>query len=101
MRYFCIGDEDTVLGFRLAGVKGRLARDSGETQAAFRSATAMPGIGIVIITERLAGLIREELDAFQAAAELPLILEVPDRHGPVPDRKSMEQIVWQAVGMKF
>jgi vacuolar-type H+-ATPase subunit F/Vma7 len=34
MVYFAIGDEDTVLGFGMAGVAGRIAKNADDAQAA-------------------------------------------------------------------
>lgn len=100
MRYFCIGDEDTVLGFQLAGVDGQLVRNSVDTRSAFALAIATPDVGIIIITEKLADTIRQDIDKFEASSDLPLILELPDRSGPPSSRKSLAQLVRQAVGVK-
>lgn len=101
MKYFCIGDEDTVIGFRLAGVDGRVVKTSAGAKEAFKVAVSMPDVGIVIITERISGLIREETDKFLYTAEVPLIIEIPDRLGPSPDRKPLIDIVRRAVGIKI
>jgi V/A-type H+-transporting ATPase subunit F len=101
MKYFCIGDEDTVTGFRLAGVQGRAVATTAETREAFLSVTAMPQVGMVIITERLAASIREDVDKFLSASDFPFVLEIPDRNGPAPGRKNMMNVVQQAVGIKL
>ena len=38
MKYFVIGDEDTVLGFGMVGVKGTAVRKQSEAEDAFDSA---------------------------------------------------------------
>ncbi len=100
MRYYCIGDEATVTGFKLAGVEGKVVRTAAETRALFQSVVTISGVGIVIITEKMAGLIREDVEKFEAGADLPLVVEIPDRDGPAMERKSLAQIVRHAVGVK-
>ena len=43
MGYFVIGDDETVTGFRLAGVEGRAARTPPETREALKVAAATEG----------------------------------------------------------
>ena len=62
MKYFVIGDQDTVLGFNLAGVEGKIVSGKEETETAFSEALNVPDVAIVVITEKCAALIREELE---------------------------------------
>jgi len=101
MKYFCIGDEDTVTGFQLAGVEGRVVTTTEQAREAFLSVTAMPQVGIVIITEMLAASIRQDVDKFLSKSNFPFIVEVPDRNGPAPGRKNMLNVVQQTVGVKL
>jgi len=43
LKYFVIGDEDTVLGFGMAGVKGRAVAGVEQARSAFEEAIALPG----------------------------------------------------------
>ena len=101
MKFFCIGDEDTVGGFRLAGVSGRVAADATETGAAFEEAVSRADCGIIIITERLADGIRPQIDAIRLERERPLILEITGPEGPLPGRKGLREFVQEAVGMRI
>lgn len=101
MKFFCIGDEDTVGGFRLAGVSGRVAADPAETRSALEEAVANSDCGIVIIIERLADGIRQEIEAVRLERERPLILEIPGPEGPLPGRKGLREFVQEAVGMRI
>lgn len=101
MRFFCIGDDDTVGGFRLAGVSGRVSVDAAETRAALDGALSMADCGIIIITERLADGVREQIDAIRNERERPLILEIPGPEGPLPGRKGLREFVQEAVGMRI
>ncbi|MFW6181604.1 MAG: V-type ATP synthase subunit F [Spirochaetota bacterium] len=101
MKYFVIGDEDTVLGFDLAGVGGRVARGAGEAQEAFSSALDDPDIGILVITERTADLIRTAVDRHQFTERFPLVVEIPDREGPLEGRPGIREMVNAAIGVKL
>ena len=79
MDYYVIGDEDAVLGFRLVGVSGEAVSTQSEAQRAFDSAIKEKGIGIVIITEPVAELIRATVDRYTFTEDFPLIVEVPGR----------------------
>jgi V/A-type H+-transporting ATPase subunit F len=47
-------------------------------------ARADPGVGVVLITERVAREIRPEVDAIRREGRPPLVLEIPDLQGPLP-----------------
>ena len=101
MRFVTIGDEDTVLGFSLAGVDGKVVKNPDEAREVLKGALSDPDIGIIIISERIAWEIREEVDRYIYTHSFPLIIEVPDRNGPVEWRKSIREMVRAAVGMSL
>lgn len=99
MIYYVIGDEDAVLGFGMVGVKGRTARTPAEAESAFRAALENSDVGIVIITERIAELIRPLVDDYLFTEEFPLIVEIPDRTGHVEGRRELREMVNRAIGI--
>ncbi|TFG82123.1 MAG: Vacuolar H+transporting two-sector ATPase F subunit [Spirochaetales bacterium] len=101
MKYFAIGDEDTVLGFGMAGVEGRIARNSDEASAAFREALSTSDIGIVIMTERTAETIRPEVDEYVFSERFPLLVEIPDRKGRLPGLPGVRELANAAIGVKI
>ena len=101
MKYYIIGDEDAVLGFGMVGVKGRVASSPAEAESAFRAALEDKETGIVIITERVAELIRPVIDRFLFTENLPLVVEIPDRVGPVSGRPNIREMVNTAIGIKL
>jgi V/A-type H+/Na+-transporting ATPase subunit F len=101
MNFFVIGDEDTVLGFKLVGVQGRVAANAFEAREALKVAASTEGIGIIIITERVASWIRKEVDEYVYKAAVPLVMEIPDRKGPLKTRKTVSDLVREAVGIKI
>jgi len=101
MRYFIIGDEDAVLGFGLVGVEGRDVQNTEQAQEAFTTALEQSDIGIIIITERVADLIRPQVDRFIFTRNFPLIVEIPDRLGPLEGKPGIREMVNQAIGIKL
>lgn len=101
MKYFIIGDEDALLGFGMVGVQGRAVRTAAEAEDAFRTVLEDPNVGIILITERAADLIRPQVDRFIFTERFPLIVEIPDRQGRLPDRPGIREMVNAAIGIKL
>jgi len=101
MNYFVIGDEDTVLGFGLVGVKGTTVRTREEAKTAFEDVLADRDTGIIIITERIADLIRPLVDRYLFSERFPLIVEIPDREGPVKGKPGIREMVNEAIGINL
>ena len=99
MRYFVIGDEDTVLGFGLVGVDGEAVSQEPHARAVFARVIADREVGVVIITERSADLIRGEVDRYVFTEDFPLILEIPDRRGRAEGRPSLRAVANAAIGI--
>jgi len=88
-----------VLGFNFAGVHGRVVQSPSEAREALKDALADSSIGILIITERIGDVLRDEVDAVMLERDLPIIVEIPDRHGPLPERRTLEDIIKRAIGV--
>lgn len=101
MKFHVIGDNDTVLGFRLVGVAGRVVESSEEALSALREAVGNKEIGVVLITEKVAAGIRDEVEARHYGLGFPLVLEIPDSSGPDPERPDIEEIVRKAIGVSI
>jgi V/A-type H+-transporting ATPase subunit F len=101
VKYFVIGDEDTVLGFGMVGVDGRVAGSVAEAEAAFDAAVADTDVGIVVVTERAAELIRPRVDRYLFSDTFPLIVEIPDRTGRRSGRPTIRETVNTAIGIKL
>ena len=78
-----------MLAFALAGIPGGAAADAAEARRLLGQGLADPGVGLVLITERVAREIRNEVDAIRREGRPPLILEIPDLQGPVPGGQSL------------
>jgi V/A-type H+/Na+-transporting ATPase subunit F len=101
VKFFCVGDEDTVAGFRLAGIAAQTAITPEQTRAAVEGVAARPDCGVIIITEKLADGIRQQVEVIRLERERPLIVEIPGPEGPLPGRKSLREFVQEAVGMRI
>ncbi len=76
LRFYCIGDEDTARGFRLAGVEGSAVSGPEETAAALEAAVGRADCGVIIITKAAAGLARAKVDGIKLERARPLIVEI-------------------------
>ena len=101
MKFYCIADEDTVRGFRLAGVEGQPVRTPREAASALEAAARHPDLGIIILTDGVAAGVRSEVDAIRTHRRQPLIVEIPGPKGPMPGRKTLRQFVQEAIGIRL
>jgi V/A-type H+/Na+-transporting ATPase subunit F len=100
MRYFVIGDEDTVLGFSLVGTQGMVATNIPEAQAALEKALEHKEYGIIIITEDVADMIRVQVDRYLFSETFPLIVEIPNRFSE-GGSKDLKKLVNEAIGVSL
>jgi V/A-type H+-transporting ATPase subunit F len=99
LKFFVIGDEDTVLGFSLAGIEGEAVHNPDETRAALEKAFQREALGIIIISERAANTIRSQVEQYIYKTTFPLIIEIPDRQGPMERKGSIRDMIRAAVGV--
>lgn len=99
MKFYVIGDSETVLGFRLVGVDGEIVRSAEEAQRALERVFTRKDLGIVIMPERIAQLVRSLVDKHTYKGAFPLIIEIPDMKGPMEGRKTIQELVGRAVGV--
>jgi V/A-type H+-transporting ATPase subunit F len=95
-----VGDEDTVTGFRLAGVKDcHVHTNPAETEEFIRN-TLQRDVGVVIITDRVASGIRELMNRLRSerGRVRPIFVEIPDKRGPVRGEDMLENLIRRVVG---
>ena len=97
-KFFVIGDDDTVLGFRYAGLRGHAVTTAQEARLALQQAVRAQ-TPIVIITDVAAQMIRDEVNAIRFEAKTPILVEVPTRDGPIEGRPSLMDLIREAVGI--
>ncbi len=101
MKYSIIGDEDAVLGFGMVGVSGKVAVNADEARRAFQAILEDKETSIIIITERVADMIRPIVDKYLFTESFPLIVEIPGRGGTKPGRPGIREMVNAAIGLKL
>lgn len=100
MKFFCIADEQTVRGFRLAGIAGQVVTTPTQAASAITSAAARSDCGILILTQRIAAGIPQQVEALRLERDRPLVVEIPGPEGPLPGHKSLRRFVQEAVGIR-
>jgi V/A-type H+-transporting ATPase subunit F len=98
MVFFCIADKDSSLGFKLTGVETREVSTKSEALEALQVALAMENVGIILVTGKVAFLIKEEIDKLIYQPRLPLILEIPSR-GEALKRRGVGEFLKEAIGV--
>jgi vacuolar-type H+-ATPase subunit F/Vma7 len=98
--YLVIADEDTVLGFRCVGVAGNAVNSRTEALAALKSARDSKA-GVVILTQEVTAMMQEEVDALRFGGGLPMVVEIPGVRGPLAGRKSLRDVIRQAIGVRI
>ena len=101
MSYHIIGDQDTVLGYRFAGVTGDVVETEVEARAAFRAALADRSLMILLLTEAVEDMLGAEVTAHRMAAIPPYVTIVQDIWGPRGNRRSLQELIGEAVGVKI
>ena len=102
MRAFLVSDNlDSIVGLRLAGIEGRVARGSEEVESAIRSALEDPELGILVLTEKVAAWAPDTVRGLREKGELPLLVEIPDRHGTGRPQDFLTAYVRDAIGVNL
>lgn len=102
MRMFLISDNiDTYTGMRLAGVNGVVIHSKEHLKEELDKAIADKTIGVLLITEKLSREFPEIIDDVKLSRKLPLIVEIPDRHGTGRKPDFITSYVNEAIGIKL
>lgn len=102
MKMFLISDNiDTYTGMRLAGVEGVVVHERGELREALESAIADKENGIILLTEKFGREFPDIIDDMRLNCKLPLIIEIPDRHGTGRAPDFITSYVNEAIGIKL
>lgn len=86
---------------RLAGVNGVVVHEKNELKDALENVLANKEIGILLITEKLSGEFPDIINDVKLNRRLPLIVEVPDRHGTGRRPDFITAYVNEAIGLKL
>ncbi|ACS90844.1 MULTISPECIES: V-type ATP synthase subunit F [Thermococcus] len=100
MKIVVLGDKDTVLGFRLAGVHETYSfedttHEIERVRNKIMELIEREDVGVILITERLAQRVEIPDVAF------PIILQIPDKYGSLYGEEQLREIVRRAIGVEI
>ena len=102
MKMFLISDNvDTLTGMRLAGVEGCIVHELAELRKALEDAIANKENGIILLTEKFGREFPDIIDDVRLNRRLPLLIEIPDRHGTGRKPDFITSYVSEAIGIKL
>ena len=102
MKFFLISDNtDTQMGMRLAGIEGVVVSKPEEVSEALVKVKADKDIAVVLLTEKLIEMCKQEVYDMKLNSTKPLIVEIPDRHVTSDISKSIDGYVRDAIGLKL
>lgn len=102
MNLYVISDNvDTQTGFRLVGINGCVVHKKEELKKALNEVVLNKEIGILMIVENLVKLCPEMINEIKLNRHLPLIVEIPDRHGSGRTPDFISSYIKEAIGVKL
>ncbi len=102
MKYYLLSDNvDTQIGMRLAGVEGKVVHEKDKFRLALDEALKNKEIAVLLVTEKLVNLCPEYIAERKISNKLPLIVELPDRHGSDRPEDYILEYVKDAVGVRL
>lgn len=102
MKAFLVSDNhDTLVALRLAGVKGVIAHDAESIKKAISEAINDENTGILVLTEKVVSMVPGMVKNLREGGTLPLVVEIPDRHGSRRDRNYLTEYLREAIGVNM
>lgn len=102
MKMFVIADNtDTLTGMHLAGIRGVVVHEKNEFQEIFNKVIQDKSIGIVLIMESFSKRFPDVIGNYKAKNKLPLIIDIPDRHGTGRSSDFITSYINHAIGLKL
>ena len=102
MKVFILSDNThTLTGMRLSGVEGVVVHKKEEILAELVKVKKRRDIGILLITELLVEKVQLELNKMKLSTSLPIIVEIPDRHGSRRPPDFLTRYIRESIGVKI
>ena len=102
MKMYLISDNiDTCTGMRLAGIEGAVVHEKEELKAELNRAMADKDIAVVVLTEKFGQEFPEVIAEARQGRSLPLLIEIPDRHGTTRGENFITSYVNEAIGVNL
>ena len=86
---------------RLAGIEGAVVHEKEELKAELNRAMADKDIAVVVLTEKFGQEFPEVIAEARQGRSLPLLIEIPDRHGTTRGENFITSYVNEAIGVKL
>lgn len=99
--YLISDNVDTLTGMRLAGVDGVVVHERQELKTAIESAMNDPIVGIILLTEKFGREFPDLINEIKLERTMPLLIEIPDRHGTGRKKDFITAYVNEAIGLKL
>jgi V/A-type H+-transporting ATPase subunit F len=112
MEFYFIGDEELVTAFRFIGIEGMAVKDADNAVEVFKDITEgtlapcalVPGAStarcqVLILTEETAEWLGDHMINWQISGHYPLIVEIPGISGRHIDRKTLVDLIREAIGI--
>jgi len=109
--FFFIGDPELAIAFRFMGIQGKVVSGAEEALAAFKKCTyswnetagvflpGKEGCRVLIVTEETADWLGETLTNWQLSGSYPLVVEIPGIMGHIEGRKTLVDLIREAIGV--
>ena len=102
MKVFLISDNThTLTGMRLSGVDGVVVHEREEILKELEQVKEDRDIGILLITELLVERVQLEINEMKLSSNLPIIIEIPDRHGTRRPPDFLTRYIRESIGLKI
>jgi V/A-type H+-transporting ATPase subunit F len=102
MRAYLISDNhDTLVGLKLAGIDGVVVHGYDEAHRAMTQALERKDLAILAVTEKIAELLPDMVQRLREHGDLPIVVEIPDRHGTKRSPDFLTKYVRDAIGVKM
>lgn len=100
MKSFLISNNrDTWVGLRLVGIDGIIVKTREEALKEMDKAVKNQDIGILILTEKIVDMVRDEYMEYKLKLKTPLLIEIPDRYGSIREDNAIKTYIRDSVGI--
>ena len=102
MKIIGLFDKDTAVAFKLAGLTEVYTPEENNVKNIWFEIVNRDDIGIIFITEKIAESIDKYLKDFRIRNNIPIVVEIPDKHGRKKDHVDfVSHLIKRAVGIEI
>lgn len=102
MKFYLLSDNpDTLNGLRLAGIEGEIVSNRDAFLEKLLEKMKDENIGIILVTSKLVHMCPEVISEIKLKHPMPLIVEIPDPNSNTNLGDTIDQLVFEAIGVKL